>query len=518
MKLLFKIFILTRPKEEGFVLPVIISLGLIMTLLGTISIFQSSDEQLTASSQRETAKALVAAEIGVARYRELIDSNKVIAVYDACRDINDDGDTDDANEWGGGTTCNNPNSEVNWANSNIPNINSSCLADAATTVANMTSRAWRFIDPDNPAEGQYRLIDYTYSSTGNLGTLRVEGRVGQDNTNVSNDPLAAVTQVVVDLPIQRGIPTPNGEAIQLEGNFNNFHPALWITGDAEGVTDNTGLKVDGNIVFTDTDIILSDTDGCELTGSTVMTTDNLVDTSKQSIIVTPIQPQAKTFPLLGATNLDTDLLDIDVNIILASQINSGIILPRPGDVSEHQDSNNDGIVDPGEEVIYHYLVDGDLNLTSENIKIRAGRKVLLYVDKNITIQANGSGSSVDINSDNPSYYLEIYGGDANQTITLSGGASSGEININALIHAPNAKVEIRNDPTINITGAVWVKDWDGKSLSNNVMIKPDSQAADEISKQYYNYTYIKKDLVNENARVVDPVISVPSRWETQQAE
>ncbi len=506
MKLLFKIFILSRPKEEGFVLPVIISLGLIMTLLGTISIFQSSDEQLTASSQRETAKALVAAEIGVARYRGLIDSNKVIAVYDACRDINDDDDTDDANEWGGGTTCNNPSGEVNWANSNIPNINSSCLADAATTVANMTSRAWRFIDPDNPAEGQYRLIDYTYSSTDNLGTLTVEGRVGQDNTNVSNEPLAAVTQVVVDLPIQRGIPTPNGEAIQLEGNFNNFHPALWITGDAEGVTDNTGLKVDGNIVVTDTD-------GCELTGTTAMTTDNLVDTSKQSIIITPIQPSAKTFPLSGATDLDTDV-DIDVNDINASDINSGIILPRAGDVSEHQDSNVNDTVDPGEEVIYHYLVDGDLNLTNENIKIVAGRKVLLYVDKNITIQANGSGSSVDINSDQESYYLEIYGGDANQTITLSGGASSGEININALIHAPNAEVKIINDPTINITGAVWVKDWDGVSLSNNVMIKPDSQAADEISKQYYNYTYIKKYLVNANARVVDPVIADPSRCET----
>lgn len=532
MKPLFKVFLLSRPKEQGFVIPVVIALGLIMTLVGTISIFQSSDEQITATSQRATAKALAAAEIGVTRYRELIDSNKIIALYDACIDINNDGDTDDSNEWAGGTTCNNPSGRVNWANENIPNIGASCLATSAATVKGMATRGWRNIDASNPEDGQYRLIDYTYTSNYDdnstpldpsddsytdqpTGTLIVEGRVNQNNTNVARDAQAAVTRVVVDLPIQPGIPHPDGQYIELVGNFNNFHPALWIAGDAEGVTNNSSLKVDGNIVVTDTD-------GCELTGSTVMTTDNLNDPNTQSIILTPIQPSNKSFVLSGATNLDRDS-DVDVNVLTNTDINNGITLPRSSDKSDHKDDNNNNKVDADEEVYYHYLVTGDINLTNDSIKILAKRKVILYlIDGDITLTANGSSNSVDINSDNPSYFLEIYGGNFTDEITLKG--VNGKINIKALIHAPDATVKIENDPKITITGAVWVKDWNGKSLTTAVNIKPDSQAVDqeikeeEISQQYYNYTYIRDDLTSSNARVVDPVISVPSRWETQQAE
>ncbi|MDJ0686880.1 MAG: pilus assembly PilX N-terminal domain-containing protein [Xenococcaceae cyanobacterium MO_188.B32] len=518
MKLLFKVFLLSRPKEEGFVLPVVIALGLIMTLVGTISIFQSSDEQLTASSQRSTSKALAAAEIGVARYRELIDQNKIIATYPAC----------ETGTWTG-ANCDDNGSQKSWKKAtNIPNITYSCLANPASTVAGMATRDWQNISA-NPEDGQYRLIDYTYTSNYNsgtgtydsqpVGTLIVEGRVNQSNTNLARDPQAAVARVAVDLPIQPGIPNPDTTEIELAENFNHFHPALWITGDSGGVADARGLEVDGNIVVTDLD------DGCTQTNTTddtKITTNNLKDSSKQSIILTPMKPDRKTFVLSTATTLDNDP-DLDVNALLATDINNGITLPRPGDFSEHQDDNNDGKVDPGEEVYYHYLVVGDIDLTNESIKIVAGRKVILYLTTgDITLTANGSSNSVDINPDNPSYFLEIYGGLLTDEITFKSGSSSGNegsININAFIHAPDATVKVQTNPKVKIKGAMWVKDWDGKDLTPKVSIEPDSSDPNEISKQYYNYTYIRDDLVTSNVNMkVDPIISVPSRWETQEAE
>ncbi|MDJ0635018.1 MAG: hypothetical protein QNJ34_17645 [Xenococcaceae cyanobacterium MO_188.B29] len=555
MKLLFKVFLLSRPKEQGFVIPVVIALGLIMTLVGTISIFQSSDEQLTATSQRATAKALAAAEIGVARYRELIDKYKVIATYPACESWDDKGDTDPTNDECGDDPSS--TSILSWFKAaNIPNIASSCFANPATEVANMATKSWQYVDANgnsslDAGEVEYRLVDYTYKRTIDdngtpgdtsddsytfydngtpgdtsddssnnqpFGTLIVEGRVDQ-----------AVAQISVDLPIQPGIPTPVvaprtvADPIRLHDNFNYLNPVLWITGDNEGVTNVSGLQVNGNIVITDTD-------DCSL-DNTTPTTANLYSSSStppptdsilpQSVIITPVGPNTlKTVPSTLATppwsindfnSLSLlDLQDISVN---------KTPLPRSSDESHTF----------GDNIYYHYVVaNGDVTLNGTDLFVRAGRKVILYLDGNLTLDSTVDG--VDLNSrssnNNESYYLEIYGSTNTSTITLRG---NGAINIKGLIHAPKATVRIEDDPTIIITGAVWVKDWNNTTtLTNDVLIQADPNPTITsplsppspalVSQQFYNYSYVRDDLVGGTARVVDPVISSPSRWETKQAE
>ncbi|AFZ36252.1 hypothetical protein Sta7437_2727 [Stanieria cyanosphaera PCC 7437] len=505
MNLLFKTLVLRQSKHQGFVIPAVIALGLIMTLVGTISIFQSSDEQITAVSQRATSKALAAAELGVARYRELIDKYKVIAVYNACNGTWTDENCSDT-------------AGISWKQAaNIPNITASCPTDGDTTVAAMATRGWQYVDANGNNnvdfnEYQYRLISYTYTSNYSggaytaqpFGTLIVEGRVNQSNTSLINDALAAVTQIRVDLPIQPGIPTPNGEIVQLEGNFNRFNPALWITGTPGGtvdasVTDVSKLTVNGNIILTDAN--------CAST-NTIPTTANLQDwaTNKEkSVNLTPLQPQYK--PLPGVVN----------NI--SSNLDSDITLPRPGDNPETR---------PDGSVYYNYVINGNIDLDGEDINIVAGSKVLLYVNGNITLRGqpdpDGTGPqerNADLNvrsgNNNKSYNLEIYGTAATTSIRFEG---NDPINIAALIHAPNATVTIPsgNNPTVTIKGAVWVKDWDGDfGLTTAVNISPDDPTDKAlVSAQYYSYTYIKDDLVSANARVVDPIIDIPSRWETQQ--
>jgi Tfp pilus assembly protein PilX len=521
MNFLFKALVRNRSKDRGFVIPVVIALGLIMSLLGTISIFQSNDENLTASSQRATARALAAAEIGVARYRELIDKYRIIATYPACVSWNTTtGNCDDT-----GTTKSWKNISAVKDTTATSLINASCPANGSTAVVAMAVRGWQYIDSTNPSLGQYRLWNYTYISNYSggaytsqpVGRLIVEGRFNQNNTNLTNESQAAVANIEVDLPIQPGIPTPNAEIIQLEGNFNRFNPALWITGTPGGtvnasVTNASGLKVNGNIIVTDAD--------CNIT-ATIPTTANLQTPNTQSIIIDARQPGYKTPPTAGATNLDADA-DVDVNSINASDINNGVTLPRSGDFSETR---------PDGSVYYHYLVDGAVNLDEKDLNIVAGTKVILYLNGNITLKGNpdpdGGGpllpQPVNLNfrtgNNNKSYHLEIYGSNSTTAINLQG---KGAINIKALIHAPNATVnvtqDVNNDPTVIINGAVWVKDWNGSSsLTTPVTISPDDPTdTTKISEQYSNYTYIKNDLVSAGARVVDPVISTPSRWETKQ--
>ena len=489
MNSLLKTILILRSNDRGVVLPVIIALGLIMTLVGTISIVQSNEEQINANTQRRTAKALAAAELGVARYRELIDKYRLIAIYPACLN------------WSGSTCSDSGNNDRSWGNVTAIKddngdelIGQSCPNDGDTVIPNMTNQNWQTVSGQSSLE--YRLIDYTYAN--NTGTLTVEGR--------AND---ATTRLQVEIPVQPGIPPLNGEAVELEGNFNYLNPALWIMGTPASnainafVTDTRGLTVDGNIILTDTD--------CTLDSSSVLTSANLEDPNTQSIIAEPIQPQPTYKPL------PTDATVI--NDINASDINDGITLPRAGDRVETI----------GTDRYYHYRVSNNhVVLVGDDINIVAGSKVILYLRRRLIMEGlpdpDGAGpleaDPVNINfrpNDNDSTNLEIYSLDQDTDRIVFRG--TGDINIRAFIHAPNAEVRIREQPKVTVEGAMWVKDWDGKNLDNPVIIRPDdSSDATKTTDQYFNYTYVRNDWSNTNTKIVDPVIASPSRWETQEAE
>ncbi|MGL6340584.1 MAG: hypothetical protein ACRC80_15775, partial [Waterburya sp.] len=81
--LLFKVLLHRRARDEGFTLPMVIALGLVMLLLGVLNIATANDENITAIAQNSRSDALAIAEVGVARYRELLDRNRVLTVYDS---------------------------------------------------------------------------------------------------------------------------------------------------------------------------------------------------------------------------------------------------------------------------------------------------------------------------------------------------------------------------------------------------------------------------------------------------
>ncbi len=540
MKLLFKILSLRRSQEDGFVIPVIFALGLIMTLIGIISIFQSSDEEIISISQRDTSRALAAAEAGVARYREYIDNYKTIAMYSACIDENGNGTDDDWN----GTTCADPANALSWVKAtagNIPNLDTHCPADGKTVDDNdddieaIATRAWQNIG-DDPSQGQYRLIDYIYNpgvfdaatdsyTTQPKGKLVVEGRVNQQNTDLENATNASVASISVDLPIQPGLPNIPPTDISVAPFLNGFNPALWITGanDAEGVEEVGNLRVNGNIVLTNDDCKFGD-------NATFPTDANLFNNTKQSILIDPRVPA-----------IATETLPANINEITLADLKKES-LPIKGAT---------GTTVGGDTVYYYKLVDAvnpdplvlgnpaNLDLVGGNtINIRSGRKVVLYVEGNINITPNitippdpaipgdlGVPGDININPDptNNSSNLEIYVTDLNKNINING---AGNINVEALIHAPDSIVNIAAGSTANVTliGAMWVEDWDSKAAvgsSFDININDTDVAVTED--QYLNYTYVKQlidvpDTDDNNTRVADPIVAPPSEWKTQEAE
>ena len=420
-----KIALICRSSEQGFAVPFTLTLGLIMMLLGTIAIFQSQEEDVISTTQRQTATALSAAEAGASRYRELINKNRILAIYDS-------------GSW-------NPSGSPPWP---------ICDSDASgTPLFKAINGQWEDVSSD-PDLGEYRLVSYDYSGTdgsdpdnSTIGTLTVEGKVD-----------GATASIQVEIPVRPEDPT------------DNLQPALWLGSSPANIGS---LEVDnGNILVKD-----SSESGCPTPATP--TSANLQNTSTQLIIADP-----RSLPSIP------NYLSLPViNTITNAEIMSASTLPRPGD---SEDTANN---------YYHYKVTDALNLSNKTLAINGGTKVILYVEGN-SITFDGD---VEINTttSNPSPYLEIYGSNSTTSIQFTG---SGTINGNALIHAPNATVTASSSPTVNITGAMWVNDWNDSS-SSSITITPDVTSGNP-SYSFYS---------SKPAGGSKPAIHPPTSWKTVEA-
>ncbi|MEL7409381.1 MAG: hypothetical protein AAFN00_20950, partial [Cyanobacteria bacterium J06558_2] len=79
--LLLKFLWQSRAKEEGYVLPMVMAIGLVMVLLGLVNMTSANEENINAITKNSRSDALAIAEIGIAQYRELLNRNRVLTVY-----------------------------------------------------------------------------------------------------------------------------------------------------------------------------------------------------------------------------------------------------------------------------------------------------------------------------------------------------------------------------------------------------------------------------------------------------
>lgn len=71
-----KIALRRRSSEQGFALPIVVGLGLIMTLIGVTMIVRSQGDQVTASAQKATAQSVGVAEAGITQVESFLSNNR----------------------------------------------------------------------------------------------------------------------------------------------------------------------------------------------------------------------------------------------------------------------------------------------------------------------------------------------------------------------------------------------------------------------------------------------------------
>ncbi len=452
--------------EQGFAMPIVMGIGLIMLLISATMIVRSQGDQVTASAQKSTTQALSAAETGITRYQSLINNNRLIAMYSRTGTP-------------GWTTA-----------SSIPKINT-CTGGSAAKVIAAAIPDWQDVDSTNPSKGQYRLIDYTYGPTPGVvpgtGTLTVEGRVNQSGSSSTATAGAgtATTRLVVNIPV---INQPS----------NSVAAGLLLKNVIQNIDRN---KIQGNIVVS----------ACSLPSG--VSNSNVSDTTKYQAIAEPdiIFPDTPALPDL--TKLNTIFpATMDDRIW-------GETLPKVGDINSDRTAYAAGVSLLPSSPTYSYLINGDLAKSGgADIVIRPNAKVIFYVQGNIDI-----GGSAEINKDGYPKNLQIYGNTFQRnpdgtiklgtgillnkpltkygcpvgitlpillspvsdligydcpttSVSLNGGGS-----INALVHAPDATGSVAGsgggcDTSTNppsgggFIGGVWIKKWDRQSNNAGPMV------------------------------------------------
>ena len=521
--LLLKALLLRKSKDEGFTLPMVIAIGMVMVLLSAVNLVQSGEENLMAISQEGSSDALAMAELGVSRYRDLLINNRILAINNLDRWTTDD--------------------FVAGDNSVSPPIWSQlCTADV-DIWADTTN--WRPITLDESisgvdfnsdgdtndvvSPGDYRIVQYEYDRDGNSGDNNRDGFLddttpennvfsqladnGDENddgdynldaagnpnpiegdnpydANINNhndidndgesdavgiltvqgrDAIGSIAQIQVQIPL--GVNTQD---------LDDLDPALWIQ------TNNITL---GNVNANGSNIVLRRPEGygncddpSDLSGAGGVNQNTISDPRRLPPLVTVPNPTGLT----KTNDLYSPISDSQ-NAPRYDASTNTIILGRLSDVQNTSQGTHIG------DDRYYFEVSGNLDLTNgQNIISDGTANVIIYVSGNLTI--NGDVNITNSSDAATSQYLEIHVGG---NITIRG---TGEVNIKGLVHAPNGTVTMTGTGDVNITGSIFADDWNN-TRNGTVSITTDDY-------RFYSIT---------PNRTPAPLTFRPSDWERQEA-
>lgn len=455
MKLfLLKILLQRRARDEGFTLPLVIAIGLVMILLGTVNILSANEENLSALTQNSRSDALAVAEVGVARYRELIDKNRVLAIYDL-------------NEWSNRTQV--------------------CSGDIATLANTGTSHNVNIseggVDMNNNGTtsdtftvGTYSIVNYDYSNAD--GTFDLTDDAANNNatgtlTVQSETPDGSQAQIEVDIPIRIN-----------QQDMDNLAPALWIGDNTVSATDLGNLTIgNGNVVIRDP--AAGGVDKCN-------------DFSALQNANRPVISDPRNIPPIDSILNTVTAADTAAG---SNSFIAGEILGEIDDNPYNPNTNNTNCTDISDCRYYYNL--GGLTIT-DDVETDGIAKVTLYVGGDISINVT-AGNPITIGSQVSSNYFEIY---STGSVTIT---ANDNLTINAFIHAPNGTLTITGNGTVNINGSVWVGDF-VNSTSATVDISPDTTDVSSSSINIPSYEFYTTTV----ERTPRPLTNAPTNWKTEE--
>ncbi|MCG9892568.1 MAG: hypothetical protein MH252_16040 [Thermosynechococcaceae cyanobacterium MS004] len=442
--------------EKGFVLPVAMGVGLIAILLGVIVVARSSQNRITATAQRETARSLAAAETGITQFQSLFDRARPLATFCST-----------------GTVC---VTTPTWQTATNANLapKGICNPAAAAEVQGYAISQWKYVDDDNPTktleqkerDGQFRLHSYAFTNAPagtqlGTGTLIVEGRVNAEGGTESYR--TSTTRIKVEFNVNDGRLT----AGQL--------PGLWVQNDGASSAEPT--------VVLNTNIRNS---AC---------TPNTTQVSQ----LTALAPSAyryeasagepfPTLPQQGRSTADfgTPTSSLPGNIINDS---TGVLPIAPGaNIARYRVSsiNLSGtstltVGNVSQPATYLVYVEGDINISAGSVSavnVASGSKLIIYAHGTVSLTGNSSVLPIAQDGTSSPENAQIYVYSA----TPSGPAVSISNNtgapIDLFLFAPQSQVTMAGGARVR--GMIWANSWVGTGGAQIIQSSIDAMMLDQI--------------------------------------
>ena len=530
MKLfLLKTLLQRRDRDEGFTLPMVIALGLVMILLGLTNIVKSGEENVNSIAQSQRVDAFAVAELGAAQYRQFFDRNRALILHnrnrwtsitDVCETI-----TDTANGWANDdydgqpanlafNTASGPEGQDYWRSITLNEVQLGRDLNGDTDATD-TDAAINI--------GSYKIVDYEFDLDGTTGDTDTSTTGIQYDTN--DDTLFDQTndnENDIDSPPDgesdaRGIltikaRTPDGSETQIEyeipvrineGDLDNLAPALWINQNNITTAKLGNLEINGGNLVVSHRFTNDNTANDTVTWNINSPATNVEPCQDPPDITIGTNTISVESDPRGVPDL-TRIQNFYSTLAVGSENNyiSGTRMGSTGD-NEFDDG------DPDNDPIFYY----EVNLANtplavgNDIQTDGIADVILYVPGDITIDTPAGGTRnigfeptiIDYTSPN----LQILS-TGNITINTNGG----KVNITGLIHAPNGTLTINGTGTVNIVGSVWVNDFDN-SAGATVTVEPDWINTKDGRKDSYNYYRVAGD------RDAKPITQPPTNWKTE---
>ncbi len=452
-------------RDRGFVLPMVLMIGLVLIVASLGMIVTSQRGQSNAAAQKTTAEGLTIAETGVTRILDLINQNKYIAQIPDCvgtRDASgrcpDDGGTapsytptnTNVKSWANYTSTNSEVQEISVCTK--PPSPGAALTPQQQLAEKIKAEAivinnqtWRTLDATNPKKGQYRLISYAYDDVAKQGTLTVEGRVNTTDVN------SAGSQIKVSFPV-----VPNQVAPTV--------PGVWLTSGGTGSN-----QIQGNVLINDCNVA---------TSSIVVAQPSPPPNPPYSVAYT-----RQTMPALPPVSCTSSPAwsspaSATTYITPTNTLNNpsgNITLPRSGDTAVARTLQSGATVN-----IYEYCVN-QINASGNNtITITPGQRVTFYLQGVI----NGNNEMVHECGTNTSckpadFQIFAYGQPVMSGSTVVSRPQiclNGNRKLEAFILAPQYTIGISGGGggAGGVKGTVWAYDWSngggcGSNTSNIVV-------------------------------------------------
>ena len=443
---------ISRHSNKGFMLVLAGAIGVVMAVTATAMLLNSSSKSQQVMAQQATSQGKSMSEVAVARIQFLLNKYEFLAEHDIS-----DWDT------------------VEVQDKLAEAMASSCETQDATAteqkaikdeIKAFAARQWRPIDPNNPAQGEYKVVGYQApSSLPGLAKIKVQGR-----TNAANKLQESPTQLYVEAPINPttvddenvpGLWIKEGDTEKSGGNKNLFAGNIWLSDcDLGGKTDDqvkTALAdIAANVVAGTADAASKG----EIPSGTTFKAPKLAayDFPDLPSVPTYLPPSQKG---LTISSKKASTPPVSSSPVSGCGINSGTgnVFPRAGDTPKIKTINDESIC------IYEYEVtsiDGSatVNTVSDDGK---RQKVIFHL-----LGDMNKGSDID-------WSCGSYSGNADlckpTDFQLFGHAASGKICLNGnnkfhgFLFAPgyDAGVNGSGGGKGGINGAAWVKTWNKTS-------------------------------------------------------